>query len=154
MTTPMYPADLSELKDEAPYVNCREFTAWLEDRFTLEGIFERMSVTANADRWTRRYYHWKHESLTNKVQVGKIDEFLMEVFGIEVMVNDLPDWLFAYQTRRYGNSPATEEMRRAALSRIWAGESAAEVAQDIGRSVSTVAKWATKARREGLAAAA
>jgi hypothetical protein len=152
VTTPMYPADLSELKDEAPYVNCREFAAWLEDRFTLEGIFERMCSSGSTDRWTRRYYHWKKESLTNRVQVGKVDEFLMDVFGIEVMINDLPDWLFAYDTRAYGNSPATKEMREAALARIAAGETASQVAEDIGRSVSTVAKWATKARRQAAAA--
>lgn len=154
MTTPMYPADLAELKDEAPYVNCRQFAKWLEDRFTLDGIFERMCASDSTDRWTRRYYHWKNESITNRVQVGKVDEFLMDIFGIEVMIGDLPDWLFAYDTRTYGNSPATKEMRAAAVARLAAGETLAQVADDIGRSVSTVGKWARAANRAAEAAAA
>lgn len=146
MSQPFYPCDFTTVKDWSRWICAKELVDYLHDRYGEE----RMMQTLNAmgDAVVRRWFRWRVELAHGSIDLFNVDEFLVQVFGTEVMINDLPEECFSFWSKRKQKikSYSSPEMRHKCVMRVLEGESQKQVAEDVGFSPDSVRKWVREHR--------
>jgi hypothetical protein len=141
MSQPFYPCDYTTVKEWSRWICAKELVDYLHERYGEDRVMEMLNV--HGDAIVRRWFRWRIELAHGSIDVFNVDDFLMQIFGNEVMLNDLPDRCFSFWTHRKQKikTYSTPQMRKACVKRVLNGESQKEVAREIGFSPDSVRKW-------------
>lgn len=149
-----WPCDFEENSETAKYVSVTPLCDWLHETYGEERMLEMVSI--QGDAITRKWFRWRREMIGGVVDVFAVDQFLMDVFGPELMLHELPVEVFSFLKHRRKPSPMRKlnhEQRMEFAKRIVEdGESRQEIAKEVGRSADAVGKWTMRYRQEVLAA--
>jgi len=141
MSQPFYPCDYTTVKEWSRWICAKELVDYLHERYGEDRVMEMLNV--HGDAIVRRWFRWRIELAHGSIDVFNVDDFLMQIFGNEVMLNDLPDRCFSFWTHRKQKikTYSTPQMRKACVKRVLNGESQKEVAMEVGFSPDSVRKW-------------
>jgi hypothetical protein len=127
---------MSDIRFTAKYLEARRFIKWMEQQHDdVTAVIGR----CGGDRWSRRWYHWREECFDGLIDVNKVDEFLIDVFGGSLLLCDVPDDCFSTRVRRHFSDRSA--VRDEAVAMVDAGASVRDAATKFGISVDTVRKW-------------
>lgn len=154
MSQPFYPCDYTTVKEWSRWICAKELVEYLHDRYGADRVSEMINV--HGDAVVRRWFRWRVELRHGSINVFHVDEFLMQIFGNELMLNDLPERCFSFWSKRKQKikTYSTPEMRHQCVMRVLNGESRKAVAREVGFSPDSVRKWVRDYRAAGQRVAA